>query len=176
MKAIKEILFLIPYSAMWFFAVLFYNFLNNEGLRIDYGIAYGSAAKILCILLAVLIFFSFIIIKVLHKQAPDWIRYIVAFTLSIILFASIILIDKYTSENMQFSKTIWENHPHTRMFFYEKIKENFDIYTYSEQDIINLLGEPDEFDNNMFTYNDGNGNAIYIKFKENIAYDMYMIG
>lgn len=173
MKIIKEILFLIAYLAMWIFAMLFYTFLNEEGFRVDYGIAYGNIIKIIYMLIVGFVFFSFIIIKVLYKKCPDWIRYIVSFSLSIILFISVMQIDKYTVNNMEFSKTMWEKHPQTRMVLYEKIEQNYNIYTYSKQEVVDLLGTPDDVDNQVFIYSDGNGNDIYIYFKDDIVCDMY---
>lgn len=166
----------IPYLFIWLYAAAFFTVLENEGLHVDFGIAYGKPFSYIFRILSVLIFVSAFLLPFIKKKKFIAVYFILPYLLSAVLFASSIALDNHAADKMTFSTERWIEYPQLRPTMYEDFKENFNLDGYTKDEIELLLGQPSEASENLYIYGDGKGNNVYIEFRDGLAADCYFIG
>ena len=176
MKYLRHILFAFLYTFPWLLSFIFISFITNEGLRINFQIAYGNLFSLIYAILCILVFSSFFIFRFsIFKKKCSSFSYILSVALSILWIITTISFDVYTTHHIKFSHELWDEHPQTRTVLYENLIKETDLSGYTENQIVDLFGKPNSISDSTYIYHDSLGNSIYIKFSDGVVFDDYLV-
>ena len=176
---IGTVILAVLYLGAWYYALMFFTVLVIEGLHVNFNYAFGSFAASLIRVLGVAVFLSIIYLPIIYRKKTPLIGVLLAFALSIGYCVGFYVLDGVAVKKAKFSTEDWIAYPNVRPTLYYDLKKNYDLKGYTEEQVLELLGEPDDItpsgENMTYKYDDGKGNCTYVTFTDETLDYLYFI-
>ena len=172
---VKSMILCIPFLIFWYFILLIVAIGDAEGSLSVFEDAFGSWFVWFGKMCSVFCFSSIFYLRFFIKR--EWIIHIMAYCLTIILLACGLLFANIGENKFrEFTIEKWAHYPSRRLTMYFDLEERYKLKGVTKHEVINLLGIPDDInDDEIYVYDCTKNNFVYVKFENEKALYSYYV-